>query len=60
MTLSIIEKFKKYVGSKIKGIINLGNFKIETVGIYSDDFEDDLDDDIVEICHDLITYGRVE
>lgn len=50
----------KEIVSKIKGILDFGNFKIENVGIYSDDFEEDLDDDIVEICHDLITYGRVE
>lgn len=60
MALSIIKKFKLYVGSKINKILDLGNFNIEKVGIYSDDFEEDLDDDIVELCHDLITYGRVE
>lgn len=50
----------KEIVSKIKRILDLGNFQIEKVGIYSDDFEDDIDEDIVEIVHDLITYGRVE
>ena len=57
---TILTKIKKSIGSKINKILDFGNFNVETVGIYDDGFEDEIDENIVEIVHDLITYGRVE
>lgn len=56
----ILTKFKKFVGSKINKILDFGNFNVESVGIYDDGFEDEIDEIIVELCYNLITYGRVE
>lgn len=56
--MPVLKKIKKAIGSKISSILDFGNFNIVNIEIY--DALDDLDDDLVEICHDLITYGRVE
>lgn len=53
----IINKIKKSIGNKINKILDFGNFNVINIEINA---FDDLDNDLVEICHDLITYGRVE
>lgn len=54
-----ILEIEKTIGSKITKILDFGNFNVVNIEIY-DDALDDIENDIIESCHDLITYGRVE